>query len=303
VRYDRRAVIAISDVRFRYPQADAWALAGVSLELTAGAIHGLLGPNGAGKSTLLSLLVGLRQPTSGKVDLRGAQLAWCPQDFAFYPALTARENLAFFGGVQGYSGRALAARIDAALAFGALESVADRRAATYSGGLKRRLNLAIAHLSEAEWLLLDEPAVGVDAQSRRFILDAIKRLPAAGRSVIYTSHYMEEVEYLCDRIAILDGGKVLAQGALADLLREREGVSVELTAPPGAALAQALMQAYPEAHIDGAHIALPQRRDGAARMMALLESHGAAVRRYQIGHRNLEEVFLQLTHRSLRDDA
>jgi ABC-2 type transport system ATP-binding protein len=211
-------MIEITELRYRYAGARDWALDGVSLQFSEGAVRGLLGPNGAGKSTLLALLVGLRRPQTGTIALHGARLSYCPQEFSFYPMLTGRENLEFFGGVQGLRGPVLRTRVEAAMGLAALEGVADRRAGAYSGGMKRRLNLAIACLAPADWLLLDEPTVGVDPQSRRFILDAIRLLPAQGISVLYTSHYMEEVQDLCESVAIIDHGRVLADAPLQSLL-------------------------------------------------------------------------------------
>ncbi len=185
----RCAVIAVDDVRFRYSDDAPWALKGVSLEVEPGQILGLLGPNGAGKSTLMSIIAGLLMPNEGRVTWRGGErravrLALVPQESAFYPMLTCRENLAFFGGVQGVGGAALATRIEQAVTIAGLEQVINQRADELSGGLRRRLNLAIGLLNDPEILLLDEPTVGVDVQSRSFILAAIESLRAGGTTVI-----------------------------------------------------------------------------------------------------------------------
>ena len=294
-------MIELSEVRYRYPGAAHWALEGLSLRFTEGAICGLLGPNGAGKSTLLALLTGLRRAQSGTVDLHGARLSLCPQDLAFYPVLTGRENLEFFGGVQGLHGASLRSSIEAALAFASLEAIADQRAATYSGGLKRRLNLAIAFLAPADWMLLDEPTVGVDPQSRRFILDAIARLPAQGISVIYTSHYMEEVQDLCGHVSILDDGRLLADGGLMQLLQLDRGLRVDLAQPLTEPQWTTLLARCPQARRDDRSVRIPAPAPEAGSVLALLEGSGAGVAGFHLGHRNLEDLFLELTNRGLRD--
>ena len=212
--------LRIDALSFRYPGAAEPALREVTLEIPSGGVFGLLGPNGAGKTTLLSILS------------RRYAVSLVPQEHAFYPMLTARENLRFFGGVQGLQGARLAERAAAVAALTRIESVLGRR------GLKRRLNLAIGLLTEPDIVLLDEPTVGVDPQSRAFLLDTIRSLAGAGRIVVYTSHYMEEVQALCDRVAILDHGRVLMTGLLSDILRDSSGLlTLRLGAPlpPGLA--------------------------------------------------------------------
>ncbi|MCL1860047.1 MAG: ABC transporter ATP-binding protein, partial [Proteobacteria bacterium] len=207
-----------------------------------GSIHGLLGPNGAGKTTLISVLIGLLTPREGRIaidgeslnDWRAAQpnaIALVPQDYAFYPMLTVAENLAFFAGAQGLPHRERQCQCDRALAFSRLEAVADRRAGELSGGLRRRLNLAIGLTGEPDVLLLDEPTVGVDSASRRFLLEAIQQFAATGKTVLYTSHYMEEVEAVCSDVTIIDHGKVLLTGPTAEVKRGRtlEQVFMEFT--------------------------------------------------------------------------
>jgi ABC-2 type transport system ATP-binding protein len=245
-------VIEIRDLRFRYPGAQRDALAGLTLQVRDGSLFGLLGPNGSGKTTLISLLTGLLQASAGEARIGGAVLpggmraaqaisALVPQDYAFYPRLTVTENLRCFGGVLGLTGAELKSRMDEVCGVAGLQDFLAQRAEHLSGGLKRRLNLAIGLLNRPRLLFLDEPTVGIDPQSRAFILEAIKRLNAGGATVIYTSHYMDEVQQLCDSIGVLDEGRLLAQGSTEELLR---------TAP---------------------------------------------------GHRNLEEMFLHLTGRRLRD--
>jgi ABC-2 type transport system ATP-binding protein len=202
-------------------------------------------------------------------------LGLVPQEYAFYPMLSCLENLRFFGAVQELGGEKLRQRIAAVAAFTRIESVLERRAGQLSGGLKRRLNLAIGLLTEPQILLLDEPTAGVDPQSRAFLLESIRALAAEKRIVIYTSHYMEEVQAICDRVAIIDAGRVLASGALSELLRDDSGtVTLRLRVPRPAALEQALEAA---------------------------RAAGCEPLAVEQGSRNLEQLFMQLTSRSLRD--
>jgi ABC-2 type transport system ATP-binding protein len=223
-------MLSVEDVSFRYAGGDAPVLRQLSISVPSGGIFGLLGPNGAGKTTLISILAGqLRAQGSVTVDgtpleeLRRrepASLGLVPQEFAFYPMLSCVENLRFFGGVQGLGGARLRDRVESVANFARIVNVMPRRAGELSGGLRRRLNLAIGLLTEPRILLLDEPTVGVDPQSRAFLLDSIRALAGEGRTILYTSHYMEEVEAICDHVAIIDAGRVLRQGALAELLRD-----------------------------------------------------------------------------------
>ena len=210
------------------------ALAGVTLGVSRGAIFGLLGPNGAGKTTLLSILSCLLDADSGTIHLAGRPLAsgdravrrrigMVPQELAIYEGLTARENLHFFGELYGLTGSALRAIADEVLAAVGLSDRADQRAATFSGGMKRRLNLGAAIVHSPRLLLLDEPTTGVDPQSRNHIFEGVRRLNAAGLTVVYTSHYMEEVQALCPRIGIIDHGRLIACDMLPNLLRQLSG--------------------------------------------------------------------------------
>ncbi|WP_265941775.1 ABC transporter ATP-binding protein [Dechloromonas sp. A34] len=303
-------MLAIDGVSYRYRAAASEALQAVSLTIPAGGVYGLLGPNGAGKTTLISLLAGLLSTTNGRITLddqplaeaRAANprtIALVPQDYAFYPMLDVGENLGFFGGALGLSGSKLKAQIDSAIAFARLEQVVGKRAEQLSGGLRRRLNLAIGLLGQPQLLLLDEPTVGVDPQSRHFLLDSIAALPAAGTTVIYTSHYMEEVEAICQKIAIIDQGKVLAEGTLNDILRSAEpSLELHLGQPLPDAIATRY-QAVAENTLKyrlrlPATAALP-------RLLDELAAAGCTVNNLNFGQHNLEQVFMQLTKRSLRD--
>jgi ABC-2 type transport system ATP-binding protein len=206
----------------------------VSFSVRKGEVFGLLGPNGAGKTTAISCLCGLLAPRSGTLRFDGrpfapralaadrARLGYVPQDLAVYDDMSARENLTFFARIQGAAdvGRA----VEQGLALAGLDGRADERVKRFSGGMKRRLNVAVAMLHDPQLVLLDEPTVGVDPQSRHHIFETIERVAKAGRSMIYTSHSMDEVERLCDRIAILDQGRLVALGT-ADELAERAGVA------------------------------------------------------------------------------
>ena len=303
-------MLHIDAVSFRYPRAPRPALDGIDLAIPAGGVYGLLGPNGAGKTTLISLLAGLSTATSGSIRLDNQPLAEArtahpraialvPQDYAFYPMLTVSENLAFFAGVLGLSGTAQRRQVAYAIEFARLEQVVNQLAEALSGGLRRRLNLAIGLLGEPRLLLLDEPTVGVDPQSRHFLLASIAALPATGTTVIYTSHYMEEVEAICQRVAILDHGQVLVEGQLDDLLaRSDSPAELEFdVAPPNEHLAR-----YGLTSLGNGKFALNAASTAAlGTALSDLAAAGCTVRSLQLGRQNLEQVFMRLTRRSLRD--
>src|SRR5947209_10264550 len=226
-------LLAVDGLHKRYGRTVA--LDGVSFGVAAGELFGLLGPNGAGKSTLIAILSCLMPATAGRATLLGQELSpgntaarrligIVPQDLAIYPDLTARENLSFFGKLYDLGGSDLAKRVDEVLEAVALLDRADDRAATFSGGMKRRLNLGAALVHRPRVLYLDEPTVGVDPQSRNHIFESVRRFNAAGTTIIYTSHYMEEVQALCSRVGILDHGRLIACDALPSLLQKLDGV-------------------------------------------------------------------------------
>jgi ABC-2 type transport system ATP-binding protein len=223
------AILRAEQLTKTYRGASEPALRGVDLAVEEGEFFGLLGPNGAGKTTAISILCGLVNPTSGRVlvrdrelsDIRGEArraLGLVPQDIALYGTLTVRENVSYFGRMHGLGGKRLAYRVDAALALAGLAEHGDRRVVTLSGGMKRRANLAAGIVHEPSVLLLDEPTVGVDAQSRNAIVEALEALTRADLTIVYTTHYMEEAERLCSRVAILDSGMILAQGSPRELI-------------------------------------------------------------------------------------
>jgi ABC-2 type transport system ATP-binding protein len=225
-----RAMLSVAGIRKTY--GERVAVDGLSFEVRRGETFGLLGPNGAGKSTTLLMLTGLLRPDAGRILLDGGSptepavrrsLGLAPQGLAIYPDLSAEENLAFFGRLYSLPRARLAERVEWALDLAGLPDRRRDRVVTFSGGMQRRLNLACALVHDPQVLLLDEPTVGVDPQSRNHIFEAIERLKKDGRTIVYTSHYMEEVERLCDRIAIIDDGRLLALDDLDALLRAHAG--------------------------------------------------------------------------------
>lgn len=208
---------------------DFTAVKDVNLAIHKGEIFGLLGPNGAGKTTIISMITGLLEPTSGQITVNGldlqkdpravkAKLGLVPQDLALYPTLSARDNLAFFGSIYGLGGKQLRERVDMMLAMVKLTERADETIETFSGGMKRRINIAAGLLHEPEVLFLDEPTVGVDPQSRNAIFETIEDLNRAGLTVIYTTHYMEEAQRLCHRVAIIDEGRIISLDTPSNLI-------------------------------------------------------------------------------------
>jgi ABC-2 type transport system ATP-binding protein len=216
------SLLVAQNLRYRYPKQPDDALQDVSLTLSRGQSLGLLGPNGSGKSTLISLLIGLRAPQGGSVRQPGTPspvIAWVPQEYAFYPQLTCLENLRFFVAMLALPHAEREARVDAVTRACVLQEFANKQARHCSGGVRRRLNIAIALLQKPDVLLLDEPTVGVDPQSRAFLLEQVRAIARQGTAVVYATHYMEEVSAACTEILLLDHGRVLAHGELQTLLQ------------------------------------------------------------------------------------
>jgi ABC-2 type transport system ATP-binding protein len=296
------AALKLEDLSFSYPGAEEPVLRGLTLEIPAGGVFGLLGPNGAGKTTLVSILAGQRRAASGSALVEG-RVGLVPQEHAFYPMLTCRENLRFFGGVQGLQGGRLKERVAAVAALARVESVLERRSGELSGGLKRRLNLAIGLLTEPEILLLDEPTAGVDPQSRAFLLETIRSLAGPQRIIVYTSHYMEEVQAICDRVAIIDRGEVLVSGLLSDILEDGSGLlTLRLRAPLPDALAADWRVRYALRDEGDARYELRISDTlGISQALDAVRAAGCEPLAIAYGERNLEQLFMQLTRRSLRD--
>jgi ABC-2 type transport system ATP-binding protein len=226
-----RPIIEIRELTKFYKGNDEPALNTISLEIFPGEIFGLLGPNGAGKTTTISILCGLFPPTRGEVYIDGMEIrsnldkikhiiGVVPQDLALYPTLTALENLTFFGNMYGLRGQDLRTRIFEYLKVFGLEKASRKRISSYSGGMKRRVNLIAGLLHRPKVLFLDEPTVGIDVQSRMVILDYLKEINKIGTTIIYTSHYMEEAENLCSRVAIVDHGRIISIGNPRELLKD-----------------------------------------------------------------------------------
>jgi ABC-2 type transport system ATP-binding protein len=266
------------------------ALDGLTLSVRRGEIFGLLGPNGAGKTTTVSLAVGVLAPDAGTVTVAGqgapsspavrSRLGLAPQALALYDGLSGDENLAFFGSVYGLAGPRLAERVSAAIEFVGLADRRRDRVSTYSGGMKRRLNLAVAVVHDPELILLDEPTAGVDPQSRNLIFENVRRLREAGKTIVYTTHYMEEAERLCDRVGIIDHGRLLALGTVAELLASHGGRPV-LVAEAGGE----------EIRVEADDPLVELNRLAA----------GRPVSAFRVERASLEQVFLHLTGRQLRD--
>lgn len=281
------------------------AVDGVSFEVAPGRVFGLLGPNGAGKTTTINMLVGVLKPDDGYVEIGDErdptrpslrrQIGNAPQAVAIYDELTAAENLAFFGRLYGLRGARLKERVHTCLDFVGLTERRDSRTAALSGGMKRRLNLACGIVHEPPVLLLDEPTVGVDPQSRNLIFEKIEQLRDAGTCLVYTTHYMEEAQRLCDRVAIVDHGKILAEGTVPELL-ERYGDRAAVTAE---------LERLPDHEINwpGTLDGLGLRFESNSPMedIAALSNQGASFRSLHIESADLEGVFLNLTGRRLRD--
>lgn len=307
-------MINVEKLEFCYERGAPPALTDVQLSVERGSLFGLLGPNGAGKTTLLSILCGILPCPPGTVRIAGVDvgadrdaarsaIALVPQEYAFYPTLTVRENLTFFARMQRIPAAEIDARVAEVMTVTSLVDRADQRADRQSGGLKRRLNMAIGLLNRPQLLLLDEPTVGIDPHSRHFILEAIRDVNRAGTTVVYTSHYMEEVEFLCDDIAIIDQGRVQLRGVLSSLLGadERSRLVVGLHEPLTESQRLALHESI---RFDEHELSLSIEVDTAAgfgRALQELTRQGVGISRIQYGNRNLEELFLNITQRTLRD--
>lgn len=293
---------------------DHRALDGVSLDLRAGEIFGLLGPNGAGKTTLVRAVMGRARPDSGSLRVFGLSasdpgasslLGWVPQEIALYGLLSPRQNLTTFGRYQGLSGDALTAAVTQSLQWTGLADRADERTDRLSGGMRRRLNIAAGTVHRPKLLLLDEPTVGVDPQSRERIYGMIEELRKEGTSLLYTTHYMEEAERLCDRIAIIDNGKIIALGTKEELVRQTLGGKQALSIASGAPLSEGLRRelARRGARVEENEIHLSVE-DPAAEipdLLGFLRSEGIAVQDLRLKAPTLESVFLQLTGKELRE--
>ena len=314
------SLLEVRDLRKSYDGRTA--VDGLSFEVGAGEVFGLLGPNGAGKTTTMMMIAGLRRADSGSVTIAGhsfesdshalkAILGVVPQDLAIYPDLTARENLEFFGKLYGIRGATLAERVDRVLEQTGLKPNEHGYARTFSGGMKRRLNFGAALLHRPKIVILDEPTVGVDPQSRSHLLDCVRDLSAAGVGIIYASHYMEEVEAICNRVAIVDHGKLLACGSLdellsksrADMLLRVQGTKARL-GPRLIGLGDVEPLSDDEVQIvvhRSRHDATFAINDRLTLILEILKQAGSELLAIETTEHNLERLFLELTGRRLRD--
>ena len=309
-----QAALQAQDLRKRYGERQA--VGGVSFNIRPGELLALLGPNGAGKSTTLGMIAGLTVPDSGQVQLSGQtaaqdrnayqrRIGWVPQEIALFEPLSAQANVELFGALYGLSRATLRERVPKVLAQVGLLDRAQDAAAQFSGGMKRRLNIACALVHDPELLLLDEPTAGVDPQSRNAIFDTLEALKREGKALLYTTHYMEEAERLADRIVIVDHGQVVAEGSLPELLRRLPAaLSIELSieGQPDPVALQALPGVRQVQMTEGRlKMSLDELAAPTERILQALQAQGVQVTHLSSGRATLEDVFLALTGRQLRD--
>lgn len=309
-------IVEVKNLVKRY--GDLLAVDNVSMSIQEGEIFGLLGPNGAGKTTTISTLTGLTKADSGKLlifdkDMENYEMdikrniGIVPQDIAVYEDLMTYENLDYFGRLYGLRGRELKARIDEALDFTGLSEKKKEYPKKFSGGMKRRLNIACAIIHHPKLIIMDEPTVGIDPQSRNHILQSIKELNKMGSTIIYTSHYMEEVEEICSRIVIMDHGKVIAKGSkdeLKALVTVDERVSIELSSVNFTIMDNIKkLQGVKDCSLSGNVILVisQKRSNNLGRIIDCISDAGSEILSMNVEKPTLESVFLTLTGRSLRD--
>jgi ABC-2 type transport system ATP-binding protein len=313
-----KAILEVKDLVKKY--GDFTAVKGISFDIKEGEIFSLLGPNGAGKTTTISMLSTLYTPTSGEATIGGHSITKepmavrnligvVPQELALYDDLTARENLVFWGQMYGLSGRTLKLRVDEVLEQIGLADKAKNRVKTYSGGMKRRVNIGVGLLHKPSLLFMDEPTVGIDPQSRRAILDSVKALNQQGMTVLYTTHYMEEAEELSDRVGIIDHGELIALGTQAELNRqvgENDTLILHMDeSQNGESLAASVRKIHGvlKADITDHSVAViaPEAEEIMAPVIIKANELGIKIRSVDIKEPDLEAVFLHLTGRALRD--
>ncbi len=309
-------MIEVSELRKQFGQLVA--VEDVSFTAPGGQIFGLLGPNGAGKSTTINCIAGLLTPTSGSVSVLGhnvvsdpiaarRRLGIVPQELALYEDLSARENLKFWGGAYGLKGKELDGRVNTVLGQIGLQDRADDSPEKYSGGMKRRLNFGCGIVHQPDVLLLDEPTVGVDPQSRERLLQQVRDQVAGGTCVLYTTHYMEEAETLCDQLAIIDHGKVIAQGnmeQLRSMMGERDVLRVS-----GSFNEEAVRKSFSSLNevdllnveADMVQLAAEQATRRLPELLNALAGAGAEIHETTLARPNLESLFLRLTGKALRE--
>ena len=295
------------------------AVGGISFEIQKGEIFGLLGPNGAGKTTTISMLSCLLKSDSGDAFVDGysiskdsmevkKRIGVVPQDVSLYPTLSAQENLVFFGEMYGLTGSKLREKVDEVLEIVGLKDRRKEAINKYSGGMKRRINIAVGLLPSPKLLILDEPTVGVDPQSRTNILETLKELNKEGLTILYTSHYMEEVEFLCHRIAIMDLGKIIAIGSLNELrllVGERDLLRISTANEISKDLVETVKKIpdVSEARVldESIEILTLHGRKLLPQIIEIFGDAGIKIKSVEVKEPNLESVFLHLTGKELRD--
>ena len=313
-------IVNISGLRKSF--ADLTAVNGVSITIDSGEVHGILGPNGAGKSTTIGCMVGLVPYDEGSVLFEENQsivkwkknIGYVPQDLAIYPDLTAEENVRFFCSLYGFTGKELKKKVDSALDFVGLLEVKRKKASEFSGGMKRRLNLACGIVHSPKLIIMDEPTVGIDPQSRNRILENVRALNKAGATIIYTTHYMPEVEEICDKITVIDHGKVIATGTKAEIIermgRDRE---IDVTFADGSTDITGFEEEIKM--IQGIHRCVTEFEEGIPtckifhseessameNVIQLAATHHLTITNIKSLEPSLEEIFLTLTGKELRD--
>jgi ABC-2 type transport system ATP-binding protein len=313
-----KAILEVNKLEKKY--GDFTAVNKISFDIQEGEIFSLLGPNGAGKTTTISMLSTLYIPTSGEATLGGHSvtkepmavrnlIGVVPQDLALYEDLSARENLVFWGKMYGLSGTTLTTRIDEVLEQIGLTDKAKQRVKTYSGGMKRRVNIGVGLLHKPKLLFMDEPTVGIDPQSRRLILDSVKALNKQGMTVLYTTHYMEEAEELSNRVGIIDHGELIALGTQAELTRqvgEMETLILHVgetddteRLAAGIRTLEGVRKADVTDHT--VTVIVPEAEEALAPAVTKANELGVKIHSVDMREPNLEAVFLHLTGRALRD--
>ena len=314
------AIAQINELTKKYTDSGVLAVDRVSFEIQEGEIFSLLGPNGAGKSTTISMLSCLLRPTEGDATINGEsivtnsmgvknQIGVVPQEIALYETLNARDNLLFWGRMYGMGGSKLNDRVDEVLEQVSLKDRAKDKIGSYSGGMKRRINIAVGLLHKPRLIFMDEPTVGIDPQSRRRILDMVKELNQQGLTVLYTTHYMEEAEELSDRVGIIDHGKLIAIGTQKELTRmvgENEGLRLHFgegdTVEPLVESIRQLPEVIKVSTTDHEILVIvPDAEAALPGVVTKANENGVRVRSIDIEEPNLEAVFLHLTGRALRD--
>jgi len=311
-----KSIVLVEDLWKSYAETDA--VQGLTFQISRGEFFGLLGPNGAGKTTTIGILSGLIEPNGGRISIDGfdlfskpieakARLGLVPQSFALYPTLCARDNLIFFGRIYGLQGKRLKERIARVLEIVELKDRVNQTVETFSNGMKRRLNIAVGLLHEPEILILDEPTVGVDTQSRNAILESLDSLNKSGVTILYTTHYIEEAERLCGRVAIMDQGKIIALDSPTSLIQDlgKGIIRIECNVGIDDKLLDQIKHIGLVRVIDGDkrrfHLETDHTDQASRKLLELMKTQEGLLKTLDISEPNLETVFIHLTGRNLRD--